>query len=191
MAEVNLDLYKGLWILGTRFISWVVDLGRMFRMGKMLEELPQTKMCFACGKAHPYGLRLKMSADGNRIRCQWEPRPEHSGFDDTIHGGIIATVLDEIMAWACGILGGRFGHSVDLSIRYHHMLKPGQKVDCVGMIQEDRRGRIFLTEGELRVGEQLIATSTGKYLAAKGNPCEQLEPMFGEGFAQIEKYLKK
>ncbi|MDH3731120.1 MAG: hypothetical protein OES13_08365, partial [Acidimicrobiia bacterium] len=57
--------------------------------------------CFACGQANPIGLGL----DGFRVVddevvVDWTPRPEYRGFDATLHGGIVATALDEVLAWA-------------------------------------------------------------------------------------------
>ena len=132
-----------------------------------MTNLPQSNSCFACGKSNPLGLNLKFQVHGESIETEWIPEPHHTGFANTVHGGLIATVLDEIMAWTCGVIGGSFAYSVDLQIRYSNPLDPGQRVRGRARIQENRRGRIFLTEGELLVGETKIASATGKYFAVK------------------------
>ena len=73
-----------------------------------MEWLPQTKACFGCGHGNPAGVALRMKTDGKAIHAQWVPEVRHAGFSHAIHGGVITTVLDEMMAWACGILGGTF-----------------------------------------------------------------------------------
>ena len=70
-----------------------------------MTDLPQTSDCFACGKDHPNGLGLAVSKHGDTVRCLWEPRRDQTGFYNAVHGGLTATVLDEAVAWACGILG--------------------------------------------------------------------------------------
>ena len=63
------------------------------------EPLEDDRMCFCCGERNPIGLKLSFetTAEG-RLRTVWRPKQEHVGFKDLIHGGLIATVLDEVMA---------------------------------------------------------------------------------------------
>jgi len=57
--------------------------------------------CFGCGQLNPYGLRLRffLNEDGG-VSAPWTPTREHEGFTGISHGGIITTVLDEVMGWA-------------------------------------------------------------------------------------------
>ncbi len=117
----------------------------------------------------------------------WIPSNHQTGFANTIHGGLIATVLDEIMAWTCGVIGGRFAYSVDLQIRYSHPLAPGQEVTGLGSILENRKRRIFQTSATLKSGSIEIASATGKYLAVKSNVEDRLWSEFGEEAEQFKK----
>jgi acyl-coenzyme A thioesterase PaaI-like protein len=58
--------------------------------------------CFGCGQLNPYGLRLHfyLNEDGDSVSAPWTPAREHEGFTGIAHGGIITTVLDEVMGWA-------------------------------------------------------------------------------------------
>jgi acyl-coenzyme A thioesterase PaaI-like protein len=60
--------------------------------------LDDDEMCFCCGAKNPIGLKLAFeeTPDG-RTRTIWRPRKEHQGFKDIVHGGLVATVLDEVM----------------------------------------------------------------------------------------------
>src|SRR2546429_8548212 len=71
-------------------------------------KLPHTKSCFVCGVNNPLGLRLDFETDGEMVRARYAPRPEHSGFKEAVHGGLLFTVLDEAMVWAVGVRGKRF-----------------------------------------------------------------------------------
>jgi acyl-coenzyme A thioesterase PaaI-like protein len=63
------------------------------------QPLEDDRMCFCCGERNPIGLKLAFEATpGGRLRTFWCPKPEHVGFKDLIHGGLVATVLDEVMA---------------------------------------------------------------------------------------------
>ena len=145
-----------------------------------MDSLPQTRSCFACGHSNPFGLNLKFRQEGDSMVTQWTPTDHQTGFSNTVHGGLIATVLDEIMAWTCGIIGGRFAYSVDLQISYRQALQPAQTVIGIGFIRENRRKRIFQTEAKLSVDEVEIASAQGKYLAVKPTVEEELWGEFGD-----------
>ncbi len=132
-------------------------------------------------------MNLSFHTDGAQIITVWTPTPLHIGFANIIHGGIIAAVLDEIMAWTCGILGGRFAVSVDISIRYLHPLHPGDIVKGNGSIKENRRGKIFKTYASLRVADIEIAAASGTYLAIKSATEEKLLADFGSEADNLQK----
>ena len=53
--------------------------------------LPHTRSCFVCGEANPAGLKLRFETDGRLVQTCFVPRPEHVGFRQTVHGGLVAT----------------------------------------------------------------------------------------------------
>ncbi|MBI5026438.1 MAG: PaaI family thioesterase [Nitrospirae bacterium] len=53
--------------------------------------------CFVCGPKNPIGLRLDFSFDGKTIKTEFTPQKVHQGYLNIVHGGIIATLLDEAM----------------------------------------------------------------------------------------------
>jgi acyl-coenzyme A thioesterase PaaI-like protein len=60
--------------------------------------LDDDQMCFCCGVKNPIGLKLTFApTPEGRISTVWRPKKEHQGFKDIIHGGLVATVLDEVM----------------------------------------------------------------------------------------------
>ena len=103
--------------------------------------------CFCCGRENPIGLKLEFeeTSDG-RMRTLWTPRKEHQGFKDIVHGGLVATVLDEVMV---RLLYLRDIHAVTASMETK-LLKPvrwGRGYRFEGWIVEDRR-RAIITEAE-------------------------------------------
>ena len=56
--------------------------------------------CFACGKKNPGGLQLDFTSSNGKTAAEFLPKKEHQGFKDLVHGGIIATILDEAMVKA-------------------------------------------------------------------------------------------
>lgn len=56
--------------------------------------------CFVCGEKNPNGLRLHFEIDPERktLKTTFISPPTFQGWDGLVHGGIIATLLDEAMA---------------------------------------------------------------------------------------------
>lgn len=127
--------------------------------------LPRTRSCFVCGVANPLGLNLGFSRDGFIVTARYRPRPEHAGFRDAVHGGLVATVLDEAMVWAIGVRAGCFAYSAELSVRYRRPVPPGAELVVRGEMTGRPRTRLLLARAELRdAAGTLLAEATGKYM---------------------------
>jgi uncharacterized protein (TIGR00369 family) len=64
--------------------------------------------CYVCGVENPVGLRLPFRQDeGGGSRAEYVARPEHAGWPGIVHGGLLFTLMDEAVAWACTYAGSR------------------------------------------------------------------------------------
>jgi uncharacterized protein (TIGR00369 family) len=130
-----------------------------------MQVLPHTRSCFVCGESNPLGLQLRFHTDGRIVRAEFTPRPEHIGFKHVVHGGIVATLLDEIMVWACAVQTKQFAFCAELTVRFQQPLRPGDKTVATAELVSNRRNRIFETKAELRgANGNVLATATGKYV---------------------------
>ena len=103
--------------------------------------------CFACGVRNPIGLKLQFEIlPGKRLRTVWTPRPEHTGFQDIVHGGLVATVLDEVMIRLLYALGIR-AVTAELTTRLVKPLRSGHAYRFESRLVEDK-GRIVTTEAD-------------------------------------------
>ena len=133
-----------------------------------MRALPHTASCFVCGESNASGLKIRFETDGSVVRAHFLPRAEHIGFKQTIHGGIIATLLDEIMVWACAVQTKRFAYCAELNVRFLSPIRPGEEVLATGELVVNKRDKLFEAKGELRNRTGvLLATGTGKYLPIK------------------------
>lgn len=79
--------------------------------------------CFGCDPNSPQGLRMTFYEHGDEVLSLWKPRPEFQGWIDTLHGGIQATLADEISSW---VIFRRFqtsGVTSRMEVRYLHPVK--------------------------------------------------------------------
>jgi uncharacterized protein (TIGR00369 family) len=133
-----------------------------------MKELPHTHSCFVCGDSNAIGLNLRFDTDGHIVTTRFTPRPEHIGFKQLVHGGIIATLLDEIMVWACLAQTKRFAYCAELTVRFLNPLRPGEETIATGELVANRRDKIFDAKAEIKDAHgKILATATGKYVPVK------------------------
>ncbi len=102
--------------------------------------------CFACGATNPSGMRLEIELGEARARTEWIAGDDFVGWSDKIHGGIVATLLDEVMAWAPSSFDS-WAVTAEMSVRYRSPASPGERLVAEGRVTDrrpdlhrDRRG---------------------------------------------------
>lgn len=123
-------------------------------------------MCFACGPDNPIGLKIDFTVDGDSCTGKFTPTENHVGFQDTVHGGIIFSCLDDAMA---NVLyhQKRKAHTAKCEIRYRKALQVGEPVKLRGWIESERR-RLIILKSEIRLeeDESLVAEAEASFMIA-------------------------
>jgi uncharacterized protein (TIGR00369 family) len=124
-----------------------------------------TNLCFGCGGANARGMKLTFEQDDStkRIRGAFKLGAEYQGGPGFIHGGIIATVLDEAMGKVSRFRGVR-AVTAELNVEY---LKP-VSVDAPLLIEAyevEKTGRNLHFVGEIRnQAGDLLARGRGRFV---------------------------
>jgi acyl-coenzyme A thioesterase PaaI-like protein len=100
--------------------------------------------CFACGTKNDVGLGLEFDYADGRTISEFIPRKVHQGFMDIVHGGIIATVLDEAMVKRV-LCEGMEAVTAEITVRFRSPLFVGEKA--------------VVEAGIKRAGSRLLETS--------------------------------
>ena len=121
--------------------------------------------CFACGRKNPLGLHLDhFELENGQVTARFEPRSDYRGAGTSLHGGIAATALDEILVWA-GLLGEKvLSVTATMDLRFRRPVEVTDSITVRARVDE-RRGRRLFTSGELLVDEEVCVGATGLYLA--------------------------
>jgi len=134
----------------------------------MSDEIEAAPMCFACGPQNPIGLKIKFLVIGDACTAEFTPDENHVGFQNTIHGGIIYTALDDVTA---NILyqQGRKAHTARCEIRYRQPCVVGERLHLRGWIESERR-RLVMLKGEMRRASDnvLVADCEASFMLAAG-----------------------
>jgi acyl-coenzyme A thioesterase PaaI-like protein len=122
--------------------------------------------CFACGTLNVHGIGIVHHVEPGRSWTELTLDRRFEGWEGIVHGGIVSTILDEVMAWA--LVGqDSWGVTARMSVEFRRPVEVGTPIRADGWITRDRR-RIVETAGRLvdaSTGEEL-ATATGRYVAA-------------------------
>jgi len=121
-------------------------------------------MCFACGHDNPIGLQIDFTVDGDRCSGEFTANENHVGFQDTVHGGIIFSCLDDVMA---NVLyrQQRKAHTAKCEIRYRQELRVGKTITLNGWIASERRRLIVLkSEARLKEDDSLVAECEASFM---------------------------
>lgn len=134
--------------------------------------------CFACGGSNPIGMRLRIEIGDGVARTRWTAGEDYVGWSDKLHGGIIATLLDEVMAWSASSFDA-WAVTAEMTVRYRSPVAPGEELTAVGRVMERKR-RIYEVRGEVTAGDgRLVAEASGRYLGAAPSAKEQLKDRYG------------
>lgn len=74
--------------------------------------------CFGCSPRNKMGLQLNFYEEGDFMKSRWQPKLHFAGYKNILHGGIQATLLDEIASWAIQIKLKTAGVTANLDLRY-------------------------------------------------------------------------
>lgn len=118
--------------------------------------------CFACGAENPIGLHLQFRREGDVYATTFTAPPVLQGYHGIVHGGIVATLLDEIMARYVWELQGPSA-TAKLEIKYRRPAPVGEPLEVRGWVTGTHRGgRATETAAEIRLADgTLIAEATG------------------------------
>ncbi len=74
--------------------------------------------CFGCCPDNPIGLHMEFFEDGDQIVSTWHPERNYQGWVDTMHGGILSTLIDETCGWVVTRKMQTSGFTVNLNVKF-------------------------------------------------------------------------
>ncbi len=144
--------------------------------GRRLELAPHH--CFACGTLNEHGLQLTLHVSiaglegegrgqhGTRCWTELVLDRRFEGWQGIAHGGIVSTILDEVMAWSL-VEREMWGLTARLNVAFRRPVPIGRQIRAEGWVVEAGR-RLVRTAGRVvEPGTGLVlATAEAAYLPA-------------------------
>ena len=135
--------------------------------------------CFACGSLNVGGLQLVLHVEGATCWTELDLPERFQGWEGIAHGGIVCTILDEVMAWA--LVGqDAWGLTARMTVEFKRPVPVGAHLRAEGRLGEARR-RLLTTTGRLldATTGQVLATAEALYVAAPPERKRELKRRYG------------
>ncbi len=135
--------------------------------------------CFACGTLNEHGLQLVLHVEAGRCWTELALDRGFEGWAGIAHGGILATILDEVMAWSL-VAEDNWGVTARLSLEYRRPVPIDRTLRAEGWITRRRRklvetsGRIVDPESDAE-----LVTADATYVAADAARKRELRERYG------------
>lgn len=120
--------------------------------------------CFGCSPANTIGLAMTFMQDNEEVVCSWTPGERYAGFKGVLHGGIQATLHDEIASWVVFVILKTAGYTAELNIKY---LAPVY----IKNAPLELRSRLLTIDGQRATMSTTLHDSSGKL-------CSQSEAVY-------------
>jgi acyl-coenzyme A thioesterase PaaI-like protein len=129
----------------------------------MLKQV-EGRRCFACGTANPVGLKMRFYRNGNAVYSDIKLAKHFEGWENMAHGGIISTILDEVMSWAIICFRRTLFVTRKMELKYVRPVPLNTSLRARGRVMDEDRGPLIKTRGELfDDAGRILARSVGEF----------------------------
>jgi acyl-coenzyme A thioesterase PaaI-like protein len=165
-------------------------------MDEVLESIPKLEgyNCFACGTENPIGLNLSFYRQGEYICSDISLEKHYEGWENMAHGGIVSTLLDEVMSWTVIYFRRIFFVTRRMKIKYIKPVPLYRLLTVKGKMIEGENRRLCKARGLIQDeeentlvrGEATFAILSGKGLSLVPNQVKREMDNLFERFNRID-----
>jgi uncharacterized protein (TIGR00369 family) len=129
------------------------------------KQLPNNRKhnCFGCSPVNPSGLQMKFYTAKSAVYSKVAVPDHLCGWNNLVHGGVLTTILDEIMSWAAIYLLKRVPLTKSIAVDFLKPVRVGRALRVQGMVLEKTGKREVLMEGKIfnEEDDECCAKATG------------------------------
>ncbi len=125
--------------------------------------------CYGCGSDNKRGLGLQFFKETDSVFAEFTPDKDHGGYGAVVHGGVVATAIDEALGWAIYGLRDKLGVTTELRVRFEAPVLCGKTYGVRGrIVREDEKVAAIVVEIHDAAGRR-VASGEGdmRYVSAK------------------------
>jgi uncharacterized protein (TIGR00369 family) len=141
------------------------------------KELPNRfgDTCFGCGSKNAAGLRMRFNVVASEVVSELILPERFSGWKNIAHGGVLTTILDEIMSWTAIYLLDRSVVTKNINVDFIKPVFVKEKLRAVGRMVERKKRHSATLEGEIyNESRQLCAKSIAVFAVLPPKVAERM-----------------
>ena len=131
--------------------------------GEEILSFPADIGCFGCSSQNASGLQLVFRRKGDELLSDYVIADRFHGAPGTAHGGIVASIFDEISCAAVFFLRGPHVVTGEFTVRYLRPCPIETPLHFHARIVEETHPRYAVVESEVRLDDVVLARSTGRF----------------------------
>ena len=137
-----------------------------------LQRLPGSPGCVICdnngSNPRSLGLKILWNKEDKTVHIPCVPDESWCGYSSIVHGGVIASVLDEAMAWVVKEVTGDWAFTAEYTIRFKAALVPGKQYTAVASVEEALSRKILAVANLVDQDGKTAAQAHATFIPAKG-----------------------
>jgi len=124
--------------------------------------------CFGCSPSNPIGLKINFQVENGVARGEFTSNENHEGPPGFVHGGILAAIIDESIAYLARSSMQYDIRTMKETITFRKASLIGEKLEVVAHIEEEKR-RIFVVTAKILNPKGIIAEAEGILIKARAS----------------------
>lgn len=116
--------------------------------------------CFGCSPDNSYGLRMDFFEDGDEVCAVWQPLEHFQGYGKILHGGIQATLMDELASWYIYVKKNTAGVTSRIDVKYIKPVYINKGRIEIRSKLKDITGNLMVIYAELKDGSGELCSSS-------------------------------
>lgn len=143
--------------------------------------------CFGCSPVNPSGLQMKFYTDEATVYSKVTVPGHLCGWSNLVHGGVLATIMDEIMSWTAIYLLKRIPMTKSIAVDFLKPVYVGRTLQVQGKVLEKTGKREVLMEGRIfNEDDACCARATGTFAVFSPAVAKRLKITDSESLAWFE-----
>ena len=116
---------------------------------EILEPIPNrfNGSCFGCSSENPVGLQMTFKAGRDTVVSEVKIPKHLCGWNNLVHGGVLTTILDEIMSWTAIHFLRKLVMTKNLNVTFQKSVLVEDHVKAVGRIKKKNNEKEVVIEG--------------------------------------------
>ena len=134
---------------------------------KVISKQKNSKMCIICGMDNPIGLKAQFyNMEDKNVMTIFKFKEEYQSFPQRVHGGIIATMLDELGLRALWAKSSEddFGVTLSMNVKYRKPVPYNEVLIGKGLVQKETSKFVTIETEIFDKKGNLLANAEVKYI---------------------------